>query len=746
MFFWSKKQPEKASLRVMPRITPPAPTVIAPNSVTWRDYMNIKDEVKKLREKEWETMEKWMEADTNGVKKYAAKNQELEKLVRGLRHQVDEYAAKSQAVQPQLQESESMVALLIDELFRQQQGCCKNQKARAAEKTALELNIDALILATANDRRDITQLRSFLHITMQKLHASQTDHARLVRSVDYLFANYAALATRSKARGKLLSTAGPHVQRLLGQNRELRRQLNWYQGEKVRLEQQEMELAPAGKPQIVFVKRSLRRLFERYITFPRFINRAQTATHHKELKKSQADIENLEEQFALLNKARDLDDTADLLIAARKETMDLHNQLAAAQEALRQKHMLTGMMENNIEGLKRQLNDEKNKDKCCCPKHCSQDAASDPKDNQLSVSEAALATSQAEAVQDAAEKKAADEAAERKAAELQKAAEQQKKVEDDAAIKKKAERGATEKTVGPDVVGKTAADETTEKKAAEHAGPSNASSRTNDTRAIPQNSPPHEPAFKRPELFNNDPEPEAPKPASRAQMNVRKIKPLKSSKRAVNKGAPLITTSNDDASSDHIASPLVPAVHSNPPISGFPKPAVDSDIVSSVHSIGIPGLNLFDDGFGTAPSNDDGSAGAMDIGLPSDGLSTAPIPPADAVARGMRNLLLNTSHLNVPNAEDREVIMTEDMDYDEAARSTSAAEGSQIQPNDMLNASGDDLQDAIMTGPFEAESANLVETGLITPRVDADYFSTMRTATGSALQDNEDMFYDSDSA
>ncbi|KAK3059998.1 hypothetical protein LTS18_009573 [Coniosporium uncinatum] len=156
MLFWSKKQAEKASLRVMPRITPPAPTVIAPNSVTWRDYMNIKDEVKKLREKDWETMEKWMEADTNGVEKYAAKNQQLEKLVRGLRHQVDEYAAKSQAVQPQLQESESMVALLIDELFQQQQECRENQKARAAEKTALEHNVDTLSLATANDRRDIT--------------------------------------------------------------------------------------------------------------------------------------------------------------------------------------------------------------------------------------------------------------------------------------------------------------------------------------------------------------------------------------------------------------------------------------------------------------------------------------------------------------------------------------------------------------------------------------------------------------
>ncbi|KAK3059997.1 hypothetical protein LTS18_009572, partial [Coniosporium uncinatum] len=379
-----------------------------------------------------------------------------------------------------------------------------------------------------------------------------------------------------------------------------------------------MELAPVGKPQIVFVKRSPRRLFERYITFPCFINRPRTATHHEELKKSQADIENLEEQVALLNKARDLDDTSDLLIAARKETMGLHNQLAAAQEALRQKHMLIGMMKNNIEGLKRQLNDEKNKDKCCCPKHCSQDAASHPNDNQLSVGEAALATSQAEAVQDAAEKKAAGETAERKAAELQKAAKHQKKVEDDAAIKKKAEREAAEKTVGPDAVGKTAADEATEKKAAEHAGPSNASSRTNDTGAIPQNSSPHESAFKRPELYNNDPEPEAPKPASRAQMNVRKIKPLKSSKRAANKGAALTTTSNDDASTGQVASPPVPAVPSYPPIFGFPQPAVNPDIVTSVNGIGIPGLNLFDGGFGTAPSNNDGSAGAVDIGLPSD--------------------------------------------------------------------------------------------------------------------------------
>jgi len=123
MFFWSKKQPQKASLRVVPQINPPAPapapTVIVQNSVTWSDYTNLKDEVTKLREREWETMEKWMEADTNGVEKYAAKNQELEELVRSLRRQLDEYAARNQEVQPQLSESERVVAVLIDELFRQ---------------------------------------------------------------------------------------------------------------------------------------------------------------------------------------------------------------------------------------------------------------------------------------------------------------------------------------------------------------------------------------------------------------------------------------------------------------------------------------------------------------------------------------------------------------------------------------------------------------------------------------------------
>jgi len=397
--------------------------------------------------------------------------------------------------------------------------------------------------------------------------------------------------------------------------------------------------------------------------------------------------------------------------------MGLHNQLAAAQEALRQKHMLTEMLENNIEGLKRQLDDEKNKDKCCCPKHCSQDVASDPKGNRLSVSEAALGTFQAEAVQDAAEEKAVDGTAERKAAEFQNAAEQQKKVEGDAAIKKKAEREAAEKTVGPDAVGKTAADEATEKKTAEHRGLSNASSRTNDTRAIPQNSSPHEPAFKRPELYNNDPEPETPNPASKAQMNVRKIKPLKSSKRVANRGAALVTTSDDDASTGPVASPSVTAVPSNPPIFGFSQTVLNPEIFTGVTGIGIPGLDLFDGGVGTAPSNNDRSAGAMNIDLASDGLSTAPISLADAVARGMGNMLLSASRLNVPNAEDREVIMTEGNDNHEVAQCMSAAEGSQIQPNHMLNASGGDLQDAIMTAPFEAEGANLVETGM-----PSDYF------------------------
>jgi len=661
---------------------------------------------------------------------------------------------------------------------------------------------------------------------MQKLHASQTDHARLVRFVDYLFANYAALARRSKARGELLSIAGPHVQRLLSQNRELRRQLNWYQGEKVRLEQQEAELAPAGKPQIVFVKRGPRRLFEHYVTYPRFVNTTQTATQqpppadeddltcrrqcpvhcvdHEDCS-SEADWEDLdleedegfdssgdefndstargnsaELESQALAEVSSLKDAASdpkdselsvdqaALATSQAETDALRKQLKKAQEEVLRMAVANRALtddcankETECSYLKKELDEAKakeKKDECCCSKHCPKDQCVNDGDTSSSKS-----------------KDAADDDA-------WKVAEQQKKVEDDAAIKKEAEREAAEKIVGQDAVGKRAADEAAEKKTAEHAGPSNASNRMNDIGATPQNSSPHEPAFKRPEMYNNDPEPEAPKPASKAQMNVRKIKPLKSARHAANKRAALVKTSNSNASTGHVTSPSVPAVLSNPPILGlnlldrqptiervrdgsvpsntpitgfsgvgsnfnsstaaprsalaqnldfvlnggappvtnntptthssFPQSAVNPDIDNGVIGIGIPGLSLFDGGAGTAPSNNDGLADAMHIDLPSVGLSIAPISFADATAHGMGNMLLNADRLNAPNAEHREIIMTEDNDYDEAAQSTSAAEGSQLQPNGMLNASDVDFQDAIMTGPFKAGGGNFDETGM----------------------------------